>query len=201
MDYREQLLGCALVREGLMTPEDLERARARQEEVPARLEDVLVKFDFLGEDALRDFLAEWEHLPTVDVEARPLDRELLRVIPREVIEQHEVLPYRIDPETVLIATSDPTDFRAIEEIQFLTGAKVETALAPRSALREKIERYYSTLPPPLPAEVERPLEERLLDRVADPAIAALVEVLIDKGVIDPVDWQAALERREGDGSP
>lgn len=195
MDYREQLLGNALVREGLLTSEALEQARARQELLPARFEDVLIKFDFLAEKQLQDFLAEWEHLPIIDVESRALDRTLLERIPREVIEKHEVLPYSIDAERIVIATSDPTDYRAIEEIQFLTGMTVETALAPRSVLREKIERYYSTLPAPPKIEVELPLTERLIDQIADPTVAALADILLAKGVIDPEEWQEALARR------
>ncbi len=191
MDPRELLLGKELVAQELIQPDQLQTALEYQSQLPARLEDILVKLDFVDEATLSDFVAEREHLPTVDLTARTLDLKLLKQIPRAVIETHEVLPFQLDDETILLAMSDPTDYRAIEEVQFLTSCKVETALAPRSLLREQIERYYSTLPAPPPPAPS--LEVRLLGQIADPAVAALARALLSSGVVTPEEWQAGFE--------
>ena len=190
MDARELLLGRELVSAELIDPEQLRTALEYQTQLPARLEDILVKLDFVDEKTLSDFVAEREHLPTVDLASRPVDADLLAQIPREVIEKHEVLPFRLDPETILLAMSDPTDFAALEEVQFLTDCKVETALAPRSALRERIERFYASRPKPPPPPV--PLEERLLADIADPTVAALARLLLEKGLITAEEWRARI---------
>ena len=187
MDPRELLLGKELVEQELLTADQLHTALEYQSQLPARLEDILVKLDFVDEGRLSAFVAEREHLPTVDLTARTLDRELLAQIPRTVIETHEVLPFRLNDETVLLVMSDPTDFRAIDEVQFLTSAKIETAVAPRSIVREQIERYYSSLPAPPPAPPS--LVERLLGQVADPTVRALARALLRNGVITPEEWQ------------
>ncbi len=187
MDPRELLLGRELVASELLRPEHLRIALDYQAQLHGRLEDILVKLDFIDERKLSEFVAEREHMRTVDLTSREIDEQLMERIPRDVIERHEVLPFRLDAETVLLAMSDPTDFRAIDEVQFLTSCKVETAIAPRTALRERIERYYDTLPAPPPAPL--PLEERLLERVADPAMQALARILLRKGVIQAEDWE------------
>lgn len=191
MDPRELLLGKELVAQELIQADQLRTALEYQSELPARLEDILVKLDLIDESTLSAFVAEREHLPTVDLTERSLDTQLLEQIPRAVIEGHEVLPFRLDAETILLAMSDPSDFRAIEEVQFLTSCKVETALAPRTKLREQIERYYATLPappPPIPT-----LEERLLGQIADPTVQALARALLKNGVVTPQEWQAGFD--------
>ncbi len=196
MDPRELLLGRELVEAELLEADQLRVALDYQAQLPARLEDILVKLDFVDEQTLSEFLAQREQLPTIDPSGRSIDEELLSSLPRSLIEGHEVLPYRLDEETILLAMSDPADLRVIDELQFLTDCKIETALAPRSAIRERIERYYSSLPEPPPPPP--PVEEQLCQRIADPAVSALVRVLITNGVVNPDDWLEAFEREGGE---
>jgi type IV pilus assembly protein PilB len=191
MDARELLLGRELVENELIRPEQLKIALEYQAQILGRLEDILVKLDFIDEKRLSEFVAERENMRTVDLSGRELDEDLMRRIPREVIERHEVLPFRLDGETILLAMSDPTDFRAIDEVQFLTSCRVETALAPRTTLRERIERYYDTLPAPPPAPP--PLEDQLLASIADPVVQGLARVLLRNGMITPEEWQEAID--------
>jgi len=196
VDPRELLLGRELVEAELLEADQLRVALDYQAQLPARLEDILVKLDFVDEQTLSEFLAQREQLPTIDPSGRSIDEELLSSLPRSLIEGHEVLPYRLDEETILLAMSDPADLRVIDELQFLTDCKIETALAPRSAIRERIERYYSSLPEPPPPPP--PVEEQLCQRIADPAVSALVRVLITNGVVNPDDWLEAFEREGGE---
>lgn len=194
MDARELILGRELIESGLLRPEQLRLAHEYQSQISGRLEDILVKLDLIDEARLSTFVAEREHMATVDLSERRPDEALMERIPRQLIERHEVLPFRLDADTILLAMSDPTDFRVIEEVQFITDEKVETALAPRTALRERIERYYASLPP-LEVETEEDpaaLAERLLEGIADPAVAALARVLLDRGLIDADEWRDAL---------
>lgn len=190
MDSRELLLGRELVASELLRPEQLRIALEYQAQLHGRLEDILVKLDFIDEKRLSAFVAEREHMPTVDLSRQAIDDQLMARIPREVIESHEVLPFRLDDETVLLAMSDPTDYQVIDEVRFLTSCRVEAALAPRSELRERIERYYDTLPPPPPAPP--PLADQLVGRIADPTVQGLARVLLENGLVTPEEWQAKI---------
>jgi type IV pilus assembly protein PilB len=190
MDSRELLLGRELVASELLRPEQLRIALEYQAQLHGRLEDILVKLDFIDEKRLSEFVAEREHMPTVDLSRQAIDDQLMARIPRELIESHEVLPFRLDDETVLLAMSDPTDYQVIDEVRFLTSLRVEAALAPRSELRERIERYYDTLPPPPPEPP--PLAERLLARIADPTVQGLARVLLENGLVTPEEWEAKI---------
>ena len=113
-------------------------------------------------------------------------------VPRKIIERHEAIPIQHDDGTILLAMSESSDFQAMEDFQFLTSRRIETALASRSQILEVIHRYYSEHPEPEQSEPEPAPEDALLGGVADPQVAAALRALIKKGVLGPEDWQAEL---------
>lgn len=197
-------LGRELRAAGLISDLQLQTALEYQHSLGGRLTDIIVKLGFTEEAKLNRIVARCEHVPSVDVGGRPPDADLMAQIPRRIIEEHLVLPYRQSDaragrDTILLAMTEATDFAVIEEIQFLTNCKVESALAPRSQIREQIVRFYAEHPqhaaPEQQVEAdEKHMQEVLLGKVADPTVAALARLLIAKGVIDAESWQRELEK-------
>lgn len=119
-----------------------------------------------------------------------LDEELMAKIPREIIERHQIVPLRGE-HGVLLALSDPEDFRAIDEVQFLSSRPVETALAPRASIRRAIDAFYERAARARRAD-ERPkaaattadLVRRVLSVPGDALVRALVLALIEKGQVE-----------------
>ncbi len=177
-------LGKALVAEGLLTEQQLETAAQYQVSIGGKLRDIVLKLGFVSESDLNRFFGRHEHMRTVELTGRKVDEELLSRIPREVIEKHEVLPFKHSANTVLLVMSEPADYEAIEEIQFLTNSKIETALAPRSQIRELITRFYRDRD----GHHVPSAEELLLGRVADPNVAAFIRALLKKGVVTVEEW-------------
>ncbi|MFN0057114.1 MAG: hypothetical protein ACKVX7_01535 [Planctomycetota bacterium] len=180
-----------LLKAGLVTEAQLRTATEYQASLGGSLRTILLKLGFVSEERLSAFIARREHLPTIDIETRPLDVELMARIPRETIERHRVLPFRLSESSVLLVMSEPMGFQAIEEIRFITGKKVEMALAPASQIQARITRYYAERRAAAP--VEQPDTAKLLiEQIADPNVAALARALLRKGVISADEWQ--LER-------
>ncbi len=137
----EQQLGAELVQNGMLTEAQLAQAREFQQTTGGGLAEILVKLGLVEEDELTRRIATAHRLNFVDPNAAEIDAELLARIPRQVIERHQILPLKSE-HGVLLALTDPNDFQAIDEVQFLTNRPVETALASRSAVRKIIQRYY-----------------------------------------------------------
>jgi hypothetical protein len=175
----------------VLSAAQLRTALEYQSALGGSLRAILLKLGFVSEDRLNEFIAQREQLPTIDVSERPLDTELMKRIPREIIERHQALPFRLTDQSVLLVVSEPMALQASEEIRFVTGCKVELALAPRSQIQARISRHFASraaepdVPPPS-------LESQLLAQVADPAVAALARALLKRGVISAQEWQ--LER-------
>ncbi len=182
-----------LVTKGLLTEAQVKTSLEYQASLGGNLSDIMLKLGFVEEGDLNRVIAQREHMRSIDLAGRNIDRELMGRIPRKVIEKYEAVPLQHTDDTIMLAMSRPMDFQAVEDFQFLTSCKIETVLAPRSQILELIARYYDQEMELAGAREEPPLEERLVARIADPAVAALARLLLRNGLITAEEWQAELE--------
>lgn len=135
-------LGQLLVAEGLVTPEQLESALQLQRSTGGSLGAILVKLGFITENRLTSAIADRQGLETINLDELVIPEELVRSIPRAVLEKYQVMPVLLEGNVLQVATSDPTDYGAIEEVQFLTDHTVEVVLASRSQIQKTLASFY-----------------------------------------------------------
>lgn len=135
-------IGQALLRSGLITPEQLERATREQEEAHYSLAGCLVRLGILTEKELADFLATHFNTKLVDLKSKEIEPDVLTLIPADVAVRHQVVPVERRGKTLTLAMSDPSDFFAIEDIRFMTGLEVIPVVATESDLKETLEKHY-----------------------------------------------------------
>lgn len=187
-------LGQALLREGLLNEAQLKHAFEFQKTTGGDLRDILPKLGYVRETVLVQYIAKEQHMHFVDPEAAEIEEDLMSKIPREVIEKHQIVPLKGE-NRVLLAISDPDDFQAIDEVQFLTNRPVESALAARSSIRKVINQYYSKSEarkrgdepgarPRVDGNRGEGNQRRLLTLPGDVLIRALVMTLIEQGDIE-----------------
>ena len=134
-------LGELLTARGLITHDELGKALAEQNRTKEKLGAILIRMGVIGEDQLIEFLARQYRVRIARL-PETVDLELLRLIPAEVIEKHELVPVERNGNSLVVAMSDPTNLAAIDDVAFLTGLHVVPAIAPASAVRRTIERCY-----------------------------------------------------------
>ncbi|MDR7491975.1 MAG: type IV-A pilus assembly ATPase PilB [Armatimonadota bacterium] len=132
-----------LVREGLLSPGQAQTATAEQRRTGERLTSVVTRLGYVAEGDLLDFLSRTYGLPVINLQRLEVPEEVRRLVRREIVLKHGVLPVRQVGHTLTLALSDPTVVLAIDDVQFCTGLHVVPVLAPESALREAIDRYYA----------------------------------------------------------
>jgi len=66
----------------------------------------------------------------------------LKLIPLELVQKHKVLPVSRAGTTLVVATSDPTNYIVIDDIKFLTGYNIDVAVTEESTLKDAINKYY-----------------------------------------------------------
>ena len=137
-------IGELLVREGLITPEQLRRALADARQNNTRIGFSLIKLGYIAEEDLTRMLARQYRVPAVDLNRVQLDQKIIRLIPADLAIKHLVLPLRRVGRTLTVAMANPADTRAIEDLRFVTRFDIEPVIVGEYTLRKHIERYYET---------------------------------------------------------
>ena len=101
-------IGEILVREGLITREQLNLALQEQRDSGARIGYNLVALGFVKEVDLTRTLARQYRMPAVDLTNFEIDPRIARLIPGEMAAKHLVLPLKRDGRTLTVAMADPT---------------------------------------------------------------------------------------------
>ncbi len=135
-------LGEILVREGLITQEQLRKALLEQKGSGMRLGYTLVKLGFIEETEVTKMLARQYRMPAVDLSRFEVDPKVLKLLPPDIAVKHTVLPLKREGRTLTIAIVDPNNVTAIEDIKFITRCDVFPVIAGEYTLRNAIDRYY-----------------------------------------------------------
>ena len=113
-------LGELLVREGLVTREQLARALAEQQQAGGRLGYCLVKLGLVPEIELTKTLARQYRLPAVDLSRFEVDPRVLKLVPAELAMKHSVLPLKREGRTLTVAVVDPSNAGVVDDLKFIT---------------------------------------------------------------------------------
>ncbi|MFY0581901.1 hypothetical protein ACN28S_53330 [Cystobacter fuscus] len=100
----------------------------------------------ITEKTLAHALSEALGVPVMDLLGRVPDGNALHLLRARFCEQHDVFPISLQNvggrHVLVVAMADPLDSAALQEMEFTTGMKVSPRVAPLSAVRACIQRYY-----------------------------------------------------------
>src|SRR5687767_4804760 len=133
-----------LVREGLITHEQLAHALQDQQENGTRVGYNLVKLGYVKETEMTRMLARQYRMPAVDLSSFEVDPKIARLIPGDMATKHLVLPLKRDGRTLTVAMVDPTGTSVLEDLKFITRCDIFPVIAGEYTLRNAIERYYES---------------------------------------------------------
>ncbi len=135
-------LGELLVKENLITPEQLQKALEEQKKHGGRLGTHLTRLGFINEEELTKFLSKQYGVPAVNLKEIEIDPEVIKLLPKEMAKKYNVIPINRTGSTLIVAMSDPSNIFAIDDIKFHTGYNVEAVVAPEKEIIEAIQKYY-----------------------------------------------------------
>src|SRR5947208_6729770 len=142
-----QRLGDLLVKEKVITPEQLEQAVRMQKESGSRLGAALVKLGFLSDEDVTNFLSRQYGVPAINLSFFEIDAAVVKLIPHETAKRYQILPLSRVGASLTIAMVDPTNVFAMDVNQFTTGFNIDPVVASESAIMEGIDKAYNTAAP------------------------------------------------------
>src|SRR5450432_1789194 len=137
-------LGELLVRENLISLQQLQKAQDEQKKAGGRIGYHLTKLGFIEESELTNFLSKQYGVPSINLKEFDIDPEVVKLVPKEVAEKHQCIPVNRAGASLILAMSDPSNIYAIDDIKFLTGYNIEVVVASEQAIKEAIEKYYQS---------------------------------------------------------
>ncbi len=169
-------LGDFLVEAGAISEPQLRAAIDASKVSGKRLGEVLIDSGILGEYDLAKALSNQLGLSFIlPADLRP-EASALALVPEALARRHRVLPLRATANTLMVATGDPLNGLAIEELRIITNREILTAVSAESEIVRRIERAYSAVTGPRGAP-GRPVSEdeapmvKLVDRIIRQAVA------------------------------
>ncbi len=147
-------LGELLVDEGLVSYDQLQSALVEQLKSKKRIGQVMVGQGWLLEEQLTRGLSKQFGLEVLSADAfESISPEVVRLIPESLARTYSIMPVGMDDRALAVATTDPLNVVAQDELNHAAGMRIHFKLAPVKAIREAIERYYSQV------SIDRGLEE------------------------------------------
>src|SRR6187549_1896048 len=139
-------LGELLVREKLISLQQLRKAQDEQKRSGQNLGYTLARLGFISDGEITNFLSSQYRLPAINLDEYEIDVEVVNLVTKEVCEKHRIIPVSRSGSSLIVAMSDPTNLNAIDDIKFLSGYNVEPVVASETAIQAAIERFYNVGP-------------------------------------------------------
>ncbi len=149
-------LGEILLKENLISSEQLKQALEHQKANGGRLGNTLVKLGFLSDDEVTAVLSRQYGVPSINLAYFEVDTTVIKLIPMETAVKYQVLPLSRVGSSLTLAMVDPTNVFAMDDIKFMTGFNIEPVVASETAIGEAIKKHYGSVED---AERKKEIEE------------------------------------------
>jgi len=135
-------LGEILLKESLITQDQLDKALEFQRSNGGKLGSCLTKMGFITDDDITGVLSRQYGVPSINLKYYEIDPNVIKLIPQDTALRYQVIPLSRVGSVLTIAMTDPTNVFAMDDIKFMTGFNVEPVVASESAIGEAISRFY-----------------------------------------------------------
>ncbi|MFP4598756.1 MAG: GspE/PulE family protein, partial [Persicimonas sp.] len=137
--YNRQRLGDILIQKGTITSDQLDKALRQQRDKGGLIGQVLVALEAATERDVMEAVAEQLDYPFQEaVKADEIDLHLLEKMQLGYARENGVLPYDEQDGYVLVATDDPLNVEALDQVRFLAGREVLPVVVPTGKLMDAI---------------------------------------------------------------
>ncbi len=139
-------IGELLIREKVLSLQQLQQAQDEAKRTGRRLGATLARMGLVPDNVLTQLVARQYSLPAINLSEIEIDANVLKLIPKEICEKHQVIPVRRQGSTLIVAMSDPSNIYAIDELKFLTQYNIDPVVASDGAIENALSRYYDKGP-------------------------------------------------------
>jgi general secretion pathway protein E/type IV pilus assembly protein PilB len=179
-------IGSILIERGLITDEHLKEAIDEQNRTGERLDHVLVRLGHVSGSQVLEAIGQQFAMPIVDLSAIEVKPEVLRTLPPRLVFKQRCVPIEQRNGTLRVATCDPFELTAFDELRLLTGMAIDLVLADEQDLRKFIRAHYGVAGDTLDALADEPTSIDIdgpvaadLDEIQQASEASVIKLVND----------------------
>ncbi len=136
--------GDILVKEEVISLDQLKTAIEEQKQTGKRLGETLLRLGYINEYELVAFLSKQYRVPAINLDEFEIAPDVLKLVPRESAVKHGLIPINRSGSNLVVAMSDPSNIFAIDDLKFATGHNIEVVVASERAIKNAIDKYYGS---------------------------------------------------------
>src|SRR5262245_53860949 len=131
-----------LLKKGVLSSEQLQEAKALQQQTGAKLQDAIVKLKYATVEEVMSAIAEHHGMQFVNLAEVTIPAAVIELVPESIARENVILPLAQDNGSLRIIMSEPNDFDMMTKLQFILNKDIQPVLAPREQIVEAINRHY-----------------------------------------------------------
>lgn len=139
----KQIIADTLLEKKLVTKKQLDEALEIQKKQGGKLSKILTKLGYVKEKDLVSVLSQSLNIPTISLQKYKIDPSLTQIIPRQIAQRYEIIPISKIEKNLTIATADPLNVFAVDDITSVTGFQVRLVMATSKEILDSIETNYA----------------------------------------------------------
>jgi general secretion pathway protein E/type IV pilus assembly protein PilB len=135
-------IGTLLQERGLVSPDQLDEAVETQTRTGERLDRVLVRLGYVRSNDVLEAIGHQFSMPIVDLSNQDVSEDVLQLLPPRLVFKQQCVPIDRTGDRLKVATCDPFELTAFDELRLLTNMEIELVLADETDLRKFIRAHY-----------------------------------------------------------
>ncbi len=190
-------LGQLLVKQQLLTEEQLEAGLRAQEGTNRFLGSILLERRWLSADTLLQALGEQYHMAYTRFGEGEVDRTAVAAMPLKIAMHYKVMPLRLQHSTLTVAVFNPQDVQLADELRTALKERytIEPVLATEEEINAAIKRYYGVGAETISELVKHGRNGIKLEAAEDTALEDIEQLASDASVVKLVN-QLILEAHQ-----
>ncbi|MCK4548402.1 MAG: Flp pilus assembly complex ATPase component TadA [Candidatus Eisenbacteria sp.] len=135
-------IGEILIAMGKLTREQLEQALEEQKISGKKVGEILLDLKIITPEDTVAALSQQMEIPHVWLRKGLVDPKIIDVIPQQQAEFYQVMPMFCVHNILTLATSNPQSVFVLDDLQKMTGLKIQPVLCRAEEIETSIEEYY-----------------------------------------------------------
>jgi type IV pilus assembly protein PilB len=171
-------LGQMLVADKIITTDELATALAKQKILKKTLEDTLLELSLVTSEQIAQTASRHLGLPFIRLTDYDINLETLELLPENIIRNYQLIPLKLEQNTLHVAISDPLNLPALNEVKRVSKYQIKPLIAAKKEIQAIIERYFN-----LQQMTKQILSDIRIEKTYDETtISRLVDKIIHAGI-------------------